>query len=84
MYTKLCTFGSRHVGLDEKQKKCRTYSFMTAMTTTADLDNLEAVLLNRGGKTALHERFRALFTLKSLKNLDAIRIITNGEFLYQV
>ncbi|KAH8109311.1 deoxyhypusine hydroxylase [Phellopilus nigrolimitatus] len=39
---------------------------------------LEASLLNKSGKIPLHERFRALFTLKSLKNGRAIEIISEG------
>ncbi|THH06881.1 hypothetical protein EW145_g3773 [Phellinidium pouzarii] len=39
---------------------------------------LKASLLNKSGKTPLHERFRALFTLKSLKNDRAIEIISEG------
>ncbi|TFY83859.1 hypothetical protein EWM64_g149 [Hericium alpestre] len=44
----------------------------------AELDNLEAVLLNVSGKVPLHNRFRALFTLKALKNDEAIRVISKG------
>ncbi|EJC98949.1 deoxyhypusine hydroxylase [Fomitiporia mediterranea MF3/22] len=39
---------------------------------------LRASLLNETGKTPLHERFRALFTLKSLKNERSIQIISEG------
>ena len=44
-----------------------------------DLVSLEATLLNVPGNVPLHKRFRALFTLKALKNADAIRIISKGE-----
>ncbi|KAG6332136.1 hypothetical protein ID866_6955 [Astraeus odoratus] len=44
----------------------------------AELKALEASLLNTDGKIALHDRFRALFTLKSLKNDDAVAIISKG------
>ncbi|EIM86033.1 deoxyhypusine hydroxylase [Stereum hirsutum FP-91666 SS1] len=50
---------------------------MVAVSQT-ELDNLESLLLNTSGKVPLHNRFRALFTLKSLKNEDAIRIISKG------
>lgn len=52
---------------------------MVAVSQT-ELDNLESLLLNTSGKVPLHNRFRALFTLKSLKNEDAIRIISKGMF----
>lgn len=42
---------------------------------------LRASLLNESGKTPLHERFRALFTLKSLKNERAIEIISEGALI---
>jgi len=49
------------------------------MTASQDqLKSLESVLLNRTGNAPLHKRFRALFTLKSLKNEDAVRIISQG------
>ena len=41
---------------------------------------LRAALLNESGSVPLHERFRALFTLKSLKNDRAITIISEGEW----
>lgn len=44
-----------------------------------ELASLEATLLNVPGNVPLHKRFRALFTLKALKNADAIRIISKGE-----
>ncbi|VDC00720.1 unnamed protein product [Peniophora sp. CBMAI 1063] len=43
-----------------------------------DLSSLEATLLNVPGNVPLHRRFRALFTLKALKNADAICIISKG------
>ena len=44
----------------------------------AELNALEASLLNKSGKVALHDRFRALFTLKSLKTDGAVEIISKG------
>ena len=43
-----------------------------------ELDALEATLLNTSGNVLLHNRFRALFTLKALKNERAIKIISKG------
>ncbi|KAF5372282.1 hypothetical protein D9757_009630 [Collybiopsis confluens] len=51
------------------------------MTTTISADQLRALedsLLNTSGNVPLHVRFRSLFTLKSLKNEDAIQIISKG------
>ncbi|KAG5648330.1 deoxyhypusine hydroxylase [Asterophora parasitica] len=48
------------------------------MVASADLKALEDSLLNKSGDVPLHTRFRALFTLKSLKNEDAVRIIAAG------
>jgi len=49
------------------------------MTASQDqLKSLESTLLSRTGNIPLHKRFRALFTLKSLKNEDAVRIISQG------
>lgn len=39
---------------------------------------LEAELLNTSGDVPLHNRFRSLFTLKSLKNEEAVKIISKG------
>jgi deoxyhypusine monooxygenase len=40
---------------------------------------LKASLLNESGKVPLHERYRTLFTLKSLKTERAVEIIAAGE-----
>lgn len=47
-------------------------------SSPAELKALEDVLLNTTRKVALHDRFRALFALKSLKNDDAVTIISKG------
>ena len=44
---------------------------MVAEVDSSSLSALEAALLNASGNVPLHNRFRALFTLKSLKNDDA-------------
>ncbi|OAX34413.1 ARM repeat-containing protein [Rhizopogon vinicolor AM-OR11-026] len=44
----------------------------------SDLTALRAALLNTSGTVPLHDRFRALFTLKSLKNDEAVTIISEG------
>ncbi|KAJ3773824.1 Deoxyhypusine hydroxylase [Lentinula raphanica] len=52
---------------------------MSSITiSSAQLKALEDSLLNTSGKVPLHDRFRALFTLKSLKSEDSIRIISKG------
>ncbi|EGN98329.1 hypothetical protein SERLA73DRAFT_183276 [Serpula lacrymans var. lacrymans S7.3] len=51
---------------------------MVAAISPSELKALEASLLNASGNVPLHNRFRALFTLKSLKNEDAVRIISEG------
>jgi len=49
--------------------------------TRETIDALERQLLNDTGDTPLHNRFRALFTLKSLKSEAAIAAITKGRSL---
>ncbi|KAH9049978.1 deoxyhypusine hydroxylase [Lactarius hengduanensis] len=44
----------------------------------SELNNLEALLLNTSGNVPLHDRFRALFTLKALKSDQAVHIISKG------
>jgi deoxyhypusine monooxygenase len=51
---------------------------MAIQITANDLQRLEDTLLNTSGNVPLHRRFRALFTLKALKNNDAVRIISKG------
>lgn len=46
--------------------------------SSEQLKSLESSLLNHAGNVPLHNRFRSLFTLKSLKNDDAVRIISQG------
>lgn len=48
--------------------------------TPEELVALEAALLNTSGAVPLHNRFRALFTLKALKDDRAVEIITKGTF----
>lgn len=52
------------------------------IVSDSDLENLEDTLLNKSGGIPLHNRFRALFTLKALKNEDAIRIISKGVHIF--
>jgi deoxyhypusine monooxygenase len=47
----------------------------------SELNNLEALLLNTSGNVPLHNRFRALFTLKALKSDQAVHIISKGEIM---
>ncbi|KAF9027145.1 ARM repeat-containing protein [Hymenopellis radicata] len=51
---------------------------MAVTVSPAELKNLEDVLLNTSGNVLLHNRFRALFTLKSFKSEEAIQIISKG------
>ncbi|KAF7306521.1 Deoxyhypusine hydroxylase [Mycena indigotica] len=51
---------------------------MAFQITDSDLTALEESLLNKNGDVLLHNRFRALFTLKSLKSDDAVRVISAG------
>ena len=53
---------------------------MTITASPAELKNLEDVLLNTQGNVLLHNRFRALFTLKSFKSEEAVQIIAKGQF----
>lgn len=48
------------------------------------IDALEKRLLNATGDVPLHNRFRALFTLKSLRSEAAIAAIAKGQSLPQV
>lgn len=54
--------------------------------SSSELQALEDSLLNKSGTVPLHNRFRALFTLKALKNEEAIQIISEGlaalHFIY--
>ncbi|KAH9480274.1 deoxyhypusine hydroxylase [Psilocybe cubensis] len=51
---------------------------MAVSVSPSELQNLQDCLLNKSGDVALHTRFRALFTLKSLKSEDAVEIIAKG------
>ncbi|SRR6266545_6991621 len=51
---------------------------MSAIVSPSELKSLEDCLCNTNGNVPLHTRFRALFTLKSLKSDDAVTIISKG------
>ncbi|KAF4617701.1 hypothetical protein D9613_005813 [Agrocybe pediades] len=51
---------------------------MAVVISPTELQALEDCLLNKNGDVALHTRFRALFTLKSLKSEEAVQIIAKG------
>jgi len=51
---------------------------MAVVVSPSELQTLEDCLLNKSNNVALHTRFRALFTLKSLKSEDAVSIIAKG------
>ena len=48
---------------------------VTPLVSTETLAALEATLLNTSGKVPLHNRYRALFTLKALQSTESINII---------
>lgn len=59
---------------------------MASNPASTDVSNetystLKASLLNESGNVPLHERYRTLFTLKSLKTEKAVEIISAGMFL---
>ncbi|KAF9013537.1 MFBC-like protein [Cyathus striatus] len=67
--------------LEVRQKSClRPFLDQAIMVTVspAELKALEETLLNTSGNVPLHNRFRALFTLKALKTEDAVKIISKG------
>jgi len=51
---------------------------MPITVSASELKSLEDTLLNTSGNVPLHTRFRALFTLKSLKSDEAVEIISKG------
>ncbi len=52
---------------------------MVAEIDPDTLSALEASLLNAAGNVPLHNRFRALFTLKARKTDDAVKLISKGK-----
>jgi deoxyhypusine monooxygenase len=54
-------------------------NFCFPSMTSADLKVLKDSLLNTSGNVILHNRLRALFTLKSLKSEEAVQIISAGQ-----
>ena len=60
-----------------------TLSFLMRNVPQSELNNLEALLLNIYGNVPLHNRFRALFTLKALKSDQAVHIISKGKIVFQ-
>ena len=55
----------------------------TIQVSDEQLVALEAELLNTSGNVPLHNRFRSLFTLKSLKTETAVQIISKGILISQ-
>ena len=55
----------------------------TIQVSDEQLVALEAELLNTSGNVPLHNRFRSLFTLKSLKTETAVQIISKGILIAQ-
>lgn len=52
---------------------------MVVEVSQSDLKILEDSLLNTSGNVVLHDRFRALFTLKALKSEEAVQVIAKGS-----
>lgn len=52
---------------------------LSESTSQETVDKLEAVLLNKAGNVSLHNRFRALFTLKAIGDERAVKAISSGE-----
>ena len=52
---------------------------MTVEVTPGHLRLLQATLLNTSSCSPLHERFRALFMLKSVGGDEVVSIISQGE-----
>ena len=52
---------------------------MSVTVTPEQMSALEATLLNTGGNTPLHERFRALFMLKAVGGDQVVQIISEGK-----
>ena len=61
-----------------RQKSLSSRPDLMRNVPESELDNLEALLLNTSGNIPLHNRFRALFTLKALKSDQAVHIISKG------
>jgi len=64
------------VKLDRFSKRKLPLSMLKV--SQSELSSLEATLLNVSGNVPLHNRFRALFTLKALKSDEAVRVISKG------
>jgi deoxyhypusine monooxygenase len=64
----------------------QAYSTMAPALKVDDnaLEKLESRLLNLSGDVPLHDRFRALFTLKALANDQAVKIISKGKIFHNL
>jgi deoxyhypusine monooxygenase len=65
--------------LKSAEQGFQPFSIMVAEVSSSELKLLEDSLLNNSGNVPLHNRFRALFTLKALKTDEAVRIISEGS-----
>lgn len=52
---------------------------MSISVSSEQFKSLSDCLLDNSGKTPLHERFRALFTLKAVASEQAVEVIASGE-----
>jgi len=64
-----------------RQKSILSRPVLMRNVPQSELNNLEALLLNASGNVPLHDRFRALFTLKALKSDQAVHIISKGQIV---
>jgi deoxyhypusine monooxygenase len=53
---------------------------MSVQVSPEQLQKLSDCLLNTAGNTPLHERFRALFTLKAVGGDEVVEIVAKGEY----
>jgi deoxyhypusine monooxygenase len=52
---------------------------MSVSVSPEQFKSLADCLLDNSGKTPLHERFRALFTLKAVASEQAVEVIASGK-----
>ena len=77
----MCVPQSQFILTISNQGKKNSLRLSMLSVSPAELNNLEALLLNTSGNVPLHSRFRALFTLKALKSDEAVIIISKGYLL---
>lgn len=63
---------------DLAMAQIKNFQVMPLPVTDTELNALQDSLLDTSGNVPLHNRFRALFTLKALKSDQAVKIISKG------